>query len=69
MTTHCPFARSAILALAWCLVGLGFDLGADSRSERREQRPPISEYTRAQRAPWDHDPPSRTKPVTETDRP
>ena len=66
MTTRRHFRRSALLALAWCLVGLGIDLGADSRGERRDQRPTTSEYTRAQRAPWDHNPPSRTKRAAES---
>lgn len=63
MTPSHTFRRAIILAMAWWLVGLGIDLGADSRAERHpDQRPTaVSEYTRAQRAPWDHDPPSRTK--------
>jgi hypothetical protein len=61
MTPSPTFRRAIALAIAWWLVGLGIDLGADSRAGRiHEQRPAtVSEYTRAQRAPWDHDPPAR----------
>ena len=30
MMCHDPFRRAAVLALAWCLVGLGFDPGPDA---------------------------------------
>jgi len=62
MTPSPTFRRAIVLAMAWWLVGLGIDLGAGSRAERSaDQRPAtVSEYTRAQRAPWDHDPSSGT---------
>ena len=36
-----PFRRAAVLALAWCLVGLGIDTGADSSTApaRPDARP------------------------------
>ena len=34
-----PFRRAALLALAWCLVGLGIDTGAGPRSRRGPARP------------------------------
>jgi hypothetical protein len=65
------FRRAIVLAMAWWLVGLGIDLGADSRAERHpDERPAaVSEYTRAQRAPWDHDPPARIRQPDTKSRP
>jgi hypothetical protein len=66
MLTPAPFRRTAVLALAWWLVGLGIDPNPDPAKDRGPARRPTAaaEGWRAQSNL--HDQPARTERPTPT---